>query len=261
MGIKQYGWDRHTPRTLKERLINRYWHYQTLRSTRRADRIIAVSHAARIEIRWALIDLPESRFALVYNGVAIPPPRYTGPRDTNTLLCIASPDRRKNLDLLYDALASHSEKFGQTPPSLRIVCTSNTTADRTKAILERYNLRAELLTGLGDQALSDEYARATVFVWPSRQEGFGLPPLEMMLTGGAVISSNAPCMPEVLGDVPLYFPPHDASVLADAAAQLLRDPELREERGEQGRRRAETFSCRRMADETIAIWEQAARTE
>jgi glycosyltransferase involved in cell wall biosynthesis len=261
MGIKQYGWDRHTPRTLKERLINRYWHYQTLRSTRRADRIIAVSHAARIEIRWALIDLPESRFALVYNGVAIPPPRYTGPRDTNTLLCIASPDRRKNLDLLYDALASHSEKFGQTPPSLRIVCTSNTTADRTKAILERYNLRAELLTGLGDQALSDEYARATVFVWPSRQEGFGLPPLEMMLTGGAVISSNAPCMPEVLGDVPLYFPPHDASVLADAAGQLLRDPELREERGEQGRRRAETFSCRRMADETIAIWEQAARTE
>ncbi len=260
MGIKKYGWDRHTPRTLRERLINRYWHYQTMASARTARRIVTVSRAAQEEIRSVLRYLPDSRFAVIYNGVATPPPRYTGPRDANTLLCIASPDRRKNLDLLYDALANHRDRFGPAPPSLRIVCTSEATAARTKDMLNRYSLRAELLTGLEDQHLSDEYAHAAVFVWPSRAEGFGLPPLEMMRTSGAVISSDAPCMPEVLGEVPLYFPPHDAAALAAAAAQLLASPELRRERGEQGCIRAETFTCRRMADETIAVWEQAAQT-
>ncbi|MBC8134757.1 MAG: glycosyltransferase family 4 protein [Fibrella sp.] len=261
MGIKRYDWDRDTPRTLKERFINRYWHHQTLASSRTARRIITVSHGAKSEIRSILSEVSDSRFTVVYNGVTLPVPRNAGPRDANTLLCIASPDRRKNLDLLYDALANHRARFGGTFPTLRIIGTSEATANRTKEMLTRYDLRAEVLTGLDDQGISDEYARADVFVWCSRQEGFGLPPLEMMLGGGTVISSNAPSMPEVLGNVPLYFSPNSANELADAARVFLENPELRRERGEEGRIRAATFTCRRMADETIAVWEQAVRTE
>lgn len=108
MGIKQYGWDGRTPRTLKERLINRYWHYQTLASARKARRIVTVSEGAKSEIQSVLPRIPESRFVVVYNGVALPTPCYTGPRDSNTLLCIASPDRRKNLNTLYSSLANLS---------------------------------------------------------------------------------------------------------------------------------------------------------
>ncbi|MBC8142713.1 MAG: glycosyltransferase, partial [Armatimonadetes bacterium] len=115
--------------------------------------------------------------------------------------------------------------------------------------------------GLDDAALSVAYARASVFVWPSRLEGFGMPPLEMMLTGGAVASSSAVCMPEILGDAPAYFAPDDAGGLADAAQLLLREsPDERANRGKRGRERAESFTCRRMADETIAVWESAARS-
>lgn len=259
MGIKRYDWDRGTPRTLKERFINRYWHYQTLASSRKAQRIITVSQGARNEIRSVLTDLPEMRFAVVYNGVSLPVPLYTGPRDGNTLLCIASPDRRKNLDLLYNALANHGDRFGDKLPTVRIVCTSETTASRTKVTLAKYGLQAQLLVGIDEQALANEYARASLFTWTSRMEGFGLPPLEMMSTGGAVVSSNAPSMPEVLGDVPLYFPPDNATYLADSIRTLLENPDLRRERGEQGRTRAAMFTCRRMADETIAVWEQATR--
>lgn len=259
MGIKRYDWDRDTPRTLKERFINRYWYYQTLASSRKARRIITVSQGAKNEIRSVLTDIPEARFVVVYNGVSLPAPLYTGPRDDNTLLCIASPDRRKNLDLLYNALANHGDRFGDKLPTLRIVCTSETTASRTKATLAKYGLQAQLLVRLDEQALANEYAQASVFVWTSHMEGFGLPPLEMMSTGRAVVSSNAPSMPEVLGDVPLYFPPDSVTDLADSVRTFLENPDLCRERGEQGRARAATFTCRRMADETIAVWEQAVR--
>ncbi|MBC7804951.1 MAG: glycosyltransferase family 4 protein [Akkermansiaceae bacterium] len=259
MGIKKYEWDRHTPRTLKERFINRYWHYQTLASVRKSRRIITVSQGARSEILSVLTDIPQSQVTVVHNGVALPAPQYTGPRDANTVLCIASPDRRKNLSLLYDALANHRPRFGTKSLTLRVIGTSDVMTRRTKAMLERYNLSAQLLTGLDDQALSNEYARAGVFVWPSHQEGFGLPPLEMMRTGGAVVSSNAPCMPEILGEVPRYFSPDSAVGIADATRPFLEDTELCRQRGEMGRDHAATFTCRRMADETVAVWEKAAR--
>ena len=258
MGIKSYTWDRHTPRNAKERLINRYWYYQTVASNRKARRILTVSQGSREEIRSVLSGIPETRFVVVYNGVTLPMPRYSGERDTNTLLCIASPDPRKNLALLYEALSKHRERFGTIALTLRIVCTSATTAARTESVLARYNLQAELLRGLDDQALSDAFARASVFVWPSYLEGFGMPPLEMMLTGGAVASSNAVCMPEVLGEAPVYFAPDSPEALADAVRTLLETPGLIRERGEQGRLRAASFTCQRMAQETIQVWEQAA---
>ena len=259
MGIKSYEWDKTTPRNLKERLINRYWYYLTVASNRKARRIITVSHGSKDEIRTVFKDLPDERFAVVYNGITLPAPQVRGPRDPNTLLCLASPDRRKNLALLYDALEKAPERFGKVFPTLRIVCTSPTTAARTEAILAKRGLSAELLRGLDDQALSNAFAQASVFAWPSYLEGFGMPPLEMMMTGGAVISSNAVCMPEVLGDAPVYFSPDSPEGLADAARIVLENNAIRDERGKQGQERAASFTCRHMADETIAAWESAVR--
>ncbi len=257
MGIKQYEWDKHTPRTPRERFINRYWYYLTMAANKRARRVVTVSHGSLSEIRTVLTGVAESHFAVIYNGVTLPLPKVPPARDDNTILCLASPDSRKNLSLLYHALSEHGARFGSPTPTLRIVCTSPTTASRTEAVLAKHGLQAELLRGLDDAALADAYARAAVFVWPSRLEGFGMPPLEMMLTGGAVASSSALCMPEVLGDAPAYFAPDDAAGLADAARLFLQNRHEREERGKRGRERAETFTCRRMADETIAVWEAA----
>ena len=258
IGIKRYAWERDTPRTLRERVTHRYWQWQTLRSARRATRVITVSGGARDEIRSVLTDLPGSRFVTIYNGIALPTPRLGGGRDVGTILCIASPDPRKNLTLLFDVLKNHRARIGDGVLRLRVVCASADVAARTGAVLAVYGLDAELITGLDNQGLADVYARSTVFVWPSHQEGFGLPPLEMMATGGVVASSDAICMPEVLGDAPVYFSPLSAVGLADAVGALLRDPVARRERGERGRAHAATFTCRRMADETIAVWEQVA---
>lgn len=256
LGIKRYPWADGTPRTLRERMIHGYWRWRTLASARRARRIVSASRGACMEIRSVLTGLPASRFAVVPIGIALPQLPFGGERDADTLLALASPDPRKNLALLYDALAAFPARFGITP-RLRIVCTSATVAARTTDTLAPFGIHAELLTGLNDDALSVAFARAAVFVFPSRLEGFGLPPLEMMATGGAVAASDAAPMPEVLGDAPVYFSPDSAEGLADGVGALLANPAERAERGERGRARAAAFTCRRMADETIAVWESA----
>jgi glycosyltransferase involved in cell wall biosynthesis len=256
MGIKKYDWDAKTPRNLRERLINRYWAYLTMTSARAARRIVTVSRGAAQEISETL-RLPESRLAVVYNGVTLPPPRAVPERRQNDIMAIASPDPRKNLSVLYRALGERRNRFSKTPPRLLLVCSSMGAGMRAFEETQRCGISAIRLDPLDDRSLSRVYHAMTVFVWPSLMEGFGLPPLEAMSAGCPVLSSSAPVMPEVLGDVPVYFDPQRPDELADRLAALLANPKEREERGCRGHAHAATFTCRRMAEETMAVWRDA----
>jgi glycosyltransferase involved in cell wall biosynthesis len=75
-----------------------------------------------------------------------------------------------------------------------------------------------------------------------------------MASGCPVVSSSAPTMPELLSDVPVYFDPARPEELSDRLAALLTDPDERAERSRRGRAHAATFTCQRMADETVAVW-------
>jgi glycosyltransferase involved in cell wall biosynthesis len=86
------------------------------------------------------------------------------------------------------------------------------------------------LTFLGrvnDAQLRALYESAAVFVHPSLYEGFGIPPLEAMGLGCAVIVSDAAALPEVCGDAALYFSPRDARALAASIERVLAEPDLR----------------------------------
>src|SRR5438876_11235066 len=82
---------------------------------------------------------------------------------------------------------------------------------------------------LPDETLAALYRLATVFVFPSLYEGFGLPPLEAMASGTPVITSNVSSLPEVVGDAALLIDPMNASAIADAMARVLSDAPLRAE--------------------------------
>lgn len=259
MGIKRYAWDQGVPRTPRERLINRYWAAFTRLSARAARRVVTVSAFSAQEVASVLPGTPADRFAVVYNGLALPPPTCAGARDDNNVLALASPDPRKNLDALYAALSGANQAIFATTarlPRLDVVCTSAATAARTEAALTQFGItHFRLLRGLDDQALSNAYATASVFVWPSRMEGFGIPPLEAMSTGCPVLSSCAPAMPEVLGETaPVWFDPERPEELAARLAELLANREERQRRAELGKTHAARFTCRRMAEETLTIW-------
>jgi glycosyltransferase involved in cell wall biosynthesis len=86
------------------------------------------------------------------------------------------------------------------------------------------------------------YAGASMFVFPSLYEGFGLPVLEAMNQGTPVITADTSSLPEVGGDAVLYCDPSDTEGLARKMKELLLNPSLREELSQKGRARADMFS-------------------
>lgn len=104
------------------------------------------------------------------------------------------------------------------------------------------------------------YSAATVFVYPSEAEGFGLPPLEAMACGAPVICSNTSSLPEVVGDAAITVDPHDISALRDALVEVLTTPELRIQMRAKGIRRAQRFTYTTTASQTLAVYTHVATT-
>lgn len=102
------------------------------------------------------------------------------------------------------------------------------------------------------------YQACTVFAFPSRYEGFGLPPLEAMACGAPVVVSNASSLPEVVGDAAWLVDPDDVAGWAEAIGALLDDVELREQFRRRSLERAAQFSWERVAEETRLVYERVA---
>ncbi len=102
------------------------------------------------------------------------------------------------------------------------------------------------------------YQNATVFAYPSLEEGFGLPPLEAMSHGTPVIVSDAPVLVEVSGPGALVVSRFDPMDLARALTNLLSDDVRRAELADRGKRHAEKYTWMKTARETIAVYRQVA---
>ena len=105
-----------------------------------------------------------------------------------------------------------------------------------------------------DDDLSSIYSGASVFVFPSLYEGFGLPVLEAMVCGTPVVCSNTSSLPEVVGDAALLVPPTSPELIANAVLQLLVDPDLHKEFSTRGLAHAKKFSWERSALELIDLF-------
>ncbi len=100
------------------------------------------------------------------------------------------------------------------------------------------------------------YNAATLFVYPSRYEGFGIPPLEAMASGTPVLTTNATSIPEVVGDAAIQVDPDDVDGMADQLRRLAHDQALRADLRERGLRRAGDFSWATLAQNTLEVYRQ-----
>jgi len=109
---------------------------------------------------------------------------------------------------------------------------------------------------LSDERLAAVFTMATALVFPSRYEGFGLPPLEAMACGCPCVVSNAGSLPEVVGDAAIAVDPDDIAALTDAVAGVIEDPALRDDLAARGRTRAAHFSWPAFAQQHDAVYRQ-----
>lgn len=98
------------------------------------------------------------------------------------------------------------------------------------------------------------YAGATLFLYPSTYEGFGLPPLEAMASGVPVLVANSSCLPEICGDAAGYVDPDDVTAFSAAIAMALTDGGWRTEARRKGLERAASFSWDHCAAKTVNIY-------
>ncbi|MCC7053753.1 MAG: glycosyltransferase family 4 protein [Gemmatimonadaceae bacterium] len=168
------------------------------------------------------------------------------------LLAVGSQEPRKNLGVLYEAMR-HLERQGCDIP-LVLCGPRGIHGFREGDATPRWLRHAGFVR---DDELAALYARASALVFPSRYEGFGLPVLEAMTVGGAVICSDASTMPEVGGDAVLYFPPDDADALAAQVLRLLQEPALRAALLRAGTTQAAKYAWARSAAGTLAAFDAA----
>src|SRR6266496_1072813 len=103
------------------------------------------------------------------------------------------------------------------------------------------------------------YEHTKAYIFPSLSEGFGLPGLEAMTNGAPLVSSNATCLPEVYQDAAHYFDPENVEDIATKINDVLEDHVLREQLIKEGKRVVAQYSWNRMAQQTLAAYQQALR--
>jgi glycosyltransferase involved in cell wall biosynthesis len=170
------------------------------------------------------------------------------------ILTVGTLEPRKNLSRLLQAYA-----WLNCSHQLVHVGPKGWQYDNILAQLDRLGLR-ERVRLLGYVPLDDLvglYNAASLFVYPSLYEGFGLPILEAMACGCPVVTSNVSAMPEVAGEAAMLIDPYDVQAIAGAIQRVLGDPALADRMREQGFAQARRFSWERCAQETIGVYRRA----
>lgn len=128
-----------------------------------------------------------------------------------------------------------------------------------KEVIEKQIPQVLFYRHITDRQLSFVYHHAIALVTPSLMEGFGLPALEAMAHKCLVLASEIPAFLEVCGDVPVYFDPYNREDIAEKLQLAYKGKvEHMQERKEKGLKRAKTFSWKKMAQQTLEIYEQTA---
>lgn len=167
------------------------------------------------------------------------------------ILFVGTLEPRKNLVFLLDTLCLLKKKI----PDIRLVIAGRFAwgADILfKSVKERQlDENVIFLGAVPDQDLPRLYSLASIFVFPSLYEGFGLPVVEAMAAGTPVIASQAASIPEAAGDAAILLPPDNAEMWSDALYSLLNDTDLRKEMVKKGYQQARKFNWHDVAKKIL----------
>ena len=226
----------------------------------RADHVLCISENTRRDL-LELFKVPSERVSVVYLAYDELSAAGTA-QDSSTslagsqayLLHVGKREGYKNFSSLLRAFASST----YLKANFAIYCFGGGALNNEeRALIQELKLSTEHVRHFsgGDKTLAWLYKHAAAFVFPSRYEGFGIPPLEAMSLGCPVISSNTSSIPEVVGDAGEYFDPDDSESIRIAIESVLESSARRDELVMKGRARCAQFSWARCARETLSSYQ------
>jgi len=228
----------------------------------RADAIICPSQSAKRDL-MEIYGIPEANITVIPLASGLPMQRLYHP-DAAPGDSVAALDRPY---FLYVGSRAPYKNFDRAVQALRLVV-----ARRPDVLLlavgspfgarERRRIRQSAMEHhvhacgpVDDDRLAHLYRNSVALVYPSLYEGFGIPPLEAMACGTAVVCSNVASLPEVVGDAAMVFDPYDTEFLAALMLELLDSPTTRSALIERGYRQAARFHWNRTARQTYEIYQ------
>lgn len=222
---------------------------QAREAAERSHHIIAVSQFTAGQVH-ELLGVERARISVVPHGVD-PPPERSVPQE-RLVLCVGAIQTRKNAARLVRA-------FAAMPKGWRLVLAgapSGYGAAEELAAVEASPRRTDIRVAgyVSNAELDLLYQRASIFAFPSLDEGFGIPILEAMARGLPVIASNRSAMPEVAGDAAILVDPYREEEIAGALRQLAEDRDLHAALAERGVARAKLFPWTRAVEETWRVY-------
>ena len=237
----------------------KYFERYCLKKLPQADAILTISEFSKREI-MGLLNLPPDKITVTLLGVdrIFTPGRQRVPGlPERYILSLGNLEPRKNLPVLVHAYASLPGDLQERYPLVIAGAKAwhHHELNSTLSSLERKG--KIILTGYIPQGvLPNLYKNASLFVYPSLYEGFGLPVLEAMASGVPVITSNTTSLPEVVGDAGLLVDPQNVDALREGISRLLVDDTLRRDISGKGLERARLFSWEKCSRETLAVYER-----
>lgn len=243
-----------------------YLSAMTAFAMRRSKGVIAVSQFTRRRVE-AIYPQVSDRIEVVYAGTdpAFRRPSEDALADFRERISLARPyvlfvgtlEPRKNLPRLVQAYEQAMLRSG-LPHMLVLLGPKGWKTRALWHAIGRSPLKDRIILPgfVPDEDLACWYAAADVFVYPSLEEGFGLPVLEAMKIGTPVITSNRSALPEVVGQAAITVDPYDVGALASAIERILEDVDLAEELSLAGRLRETGFSWQSAAQQHLKFYER-----
>ncbi|MGE5140147.1 MAG: glycosyltransferase family 4 protein [Rudaea sp.] len=240
-----------------------YWGRYLPFSLRFATRLIVLSEQTRRDV-IRIAGVPAERIAVIAPGrderfrpiadrARLEETRRRLGLPAEFILFVSTLEPRKGIDTLIGAF---SQIASQTGHDLVLAGRKGWYAEQFAAQVRRLGLekRVHFAEYVAAEDLPRIYNMASVFVLPSRYEGFGLPVLEALSCGTPVICSNASSLPEVVGTAGILVPPGDISGFAEAILGVLNDAEQSAGLRTRGLSRASEFSWSRAAEQTAELY-------
>lgn len=242
-------------------IIDRNIYYKKFRhACKQADAIVAVSEQTKQDVIY-YFNIPEEKIKVIYQSCGDQFTHRATDQDKKQfrersnlpekyILYVGTIEERKNLLTLVRSLTKVQDI------SLVVIGKKKKYFEEVNRFINANSLQNRIIytENIGTEELRLYYQNATVFVYPSRYEGFGIPVIEALSSGTPVITSSVSALPEAGGSGTLYINPDDADELAQKINMVLMDTVLREKMRRDGYEHVKKFHPKEIAAQMMSLY-------